>query len=195
MSKNKEFSNTSAQRYSLALYELSNEENSLETIENNSLTILKLISSCKDFNKFIKDPTGNQKDLILVMNKISDNFKIDKLFNRFLIFLIKKRRFFYLEKILKNFIEICSEKRGEIKAEIESAKALSNEEINKINEDIVKNFSSKINLQYKHNESLIGGLILKVGSIMIDNSIKKKLQQIENRMMEAWDGNKSLWSN
>ncbi len=185
MSKNKEFSNTSAQRYSLALYELSNEENSLETIENNSLTILKLISSCKDFNKFIKDPTGNQKDLILVMNKISDNFKIDKLFNRFLIFLIKKRRFFYLEKILKNFIEICSEKRGEIKAEIESAKALSNEEINKINEDIVKNFSSKINLQYKHNESLIGGLILKVGSIMIDNSIKKKLQQIENRMMEA----------
>jgi len=92
LSKNKGFSNTSAQRYSLALYELSYEENSLETIENNSLAILKLISLSKDFNKFIKDPTGNQKDLILVVNKISDNFKLAKLLNKFLIF----RYFFYL---------------------------------------------------------------------------------------------------
>ena len=133
MSKNKGFSNTSAQRYSLALYELSSEANSLNIVEEYSLAFLKLINLNKDFNNLIKDPTVNQENLILVINKISDAFKIDHLLKSFLIFLIKKRRFFYLEKILKSFIEICSEKRGEINAEIKSAKELSNDEIKKIN--------------------------------------------------------------
>ncbi len=100
-------------------------------------------------------------------------------------FLIVKRRFFYLEKILKSFIEICSEKRGEIKAEIQSAKELTSDEINKITEDLTKNFSSKMKLNYKYDKSLIGGLIVKIGSTMVDTSIKNKLQQIENRMIEA----------
>ena len=185
MSKKSGFSITSSQRYSLALYELSNEANSLDNVEQHSLAILKLINSSKDFNNLIKNPTVNQEELILVINKISDNFKINTLFKNFMIFLIKKRRFFYLEKILKNFIDVCSDKRGEIKAEIQSAKELSNEEIDKMTDDLTKNFSSKIKLNYKYDESLIGGLIIKIGSTMVDTSIKNKLQQIENRMIEA----------
>ena len=69
-----------------------------------------------------------------------------------MIFLIKTRRFFYLENILKSFIEICSKKRGEIKAEIRSAKELSNEEIDKITEDLAKNFSSKMKLKEKSDK-------------------------------------------
>ena len=64
-------------------------------------------------------------------------------------------------------------------------KELSNEEIAKITEELTKNFSSKIKLNYKHDESLIGGLVVQVGSTMVDTSIKNKLQQIENRMIEA----------
>ena len=185
MSKNKGFSSTSAQRYSLALYELSDEAKSLEIVEQHSLAILKLIKSSKDLNKLIKDPTGNQEDLIAMISKFSENYKIENLLKNFMIFLIKKRRFFYLEKILKSFTEICSEKRGEIKAEIQSAKELSNDEVKKITEDLAKNFSSKMKLNYKYDKSLIGGLIIKIGSIMIDTSIKNKLQQIQNRMIEA----------
>ena len=185
MSKNKGFSNTSAQRYSLALYELSNEANSLEVVEQHTTAILNLINSSKDFNNLIKDPTGNQENLILVIKKISENFKITDLIKNFMIFLVKKRRFYYLEKILKNFIEICSEKRGEIKAEIKSAKELSSDEIKKITEDLAKNFSSKMKLNYNYDKSLIGGLIVKIGSTMVDTSIKTKLQQIENKMIEA----------
>ncbi len=185
MSKNKGFSNTSAQRYSLALYELSTEANSLENIEKHSVAVLKLIDSSKDFNDLIKDPTENQENLISIVNKISENFKLDNLLKNFMNFLIKKRRFFYIEKILKNFIDICSEKRGEIKGEIQSAKELSNEEIKKITEELAKNFSSKMKLNYKHDKSLIGGLIVKIGSTMVDTSIKNKLQKIENRMIEA----------
>jgi F-type H+-transporting ATPase subunit delta len=88
-------------------------------------------------------------------------------------------------KILKSFIEICSQKRGELKAELKSAKELSSDEISKITDELTENFSSKIKLNYKYEESLIGGLIIQVGSIMVDTSIKNKLQQIENRMIEA----------
>ena len=185
MSKNKGFSNTSAQRYSLALYELSTEANSLENIEQHSIAVLNLIDSSKDFNDLIKDPTENQENLISIVNKISENFKLDNLLKNFMNFLIKKRRFFYIEKILKNFIDICSEKRGEIKGEIQSAKELSNEEIKKITDELAKNFSSKMKLNYKHDKSLIGGLIVKIGSTMVDTSIKNKLQKIENRMIKA----------
>ena len=185
LSKNKEFSITSAQRYSLALYELSSESSSLKTIEQHSLAILKLIYTSDDFNNLIKDPTGNKENLILVINKICENFKIHDLLKNFMKYLILKRRFFYLEKILKSFIETCSKKRGELKAELKSAKELSNEEINKITNELTKNFSSKIKLNYKHEKSLIGGLVVQVGSTMVDTSIKNKLQQIENRMIEA----------
>jgi F-type H+-transporting ATPase subunit delta len=185
LSKNKGFSITSAERYSLALYELANESNLLEQVEDQSLSILDLISSSKDFSNLIKDPTSSQEDLLKVINNISENNKFENLLKNFLSFLITKRRFFYVEQILKSFIETCSKKRGELKAELKSAKELSSEEITKITDELTQNFSSKIKLNYKHDISLIGGLVVQVGSTMVDTSIKNKLQQIENRMIEA----------
>ena len=185
MSKDTGFSITSAERYSLALYELSTESNVTSQIEEQSLSILKLLEQSQDFSNLIKDPTISQDDLLKVVNTISENYKFDQLLKNFLSFLIQKRRFFFVERILKSFIEICSEKRGELKAELKSAKELSNDEITQITEELTKNFSSKIKLNYKHDESLIGGLVVQVGSTMVDTSIKSKLQQIENRMIEA----------
>jgi F-type H+-transporting ATPase subunit delta len=185
LSKDKGFSITSASRYSLALYELANESNLLVQIEDQCLSIINLILNNKDFSNLIKDPTNNKEDLLKVINKISDDNKFEALLKNFLSFLISKRRFFYVEDILNNFIETCSQKRGEMKAELKSAKELSGDEISKINEELSQNFSSKIKLSYKHDKSLIGGLILQVESTMVDTSIKNKLQQIENRMIEA----------
>ena len=185
LSKSKGFSITSAERYSLALYELASENNVLAQVEGQSLSILNLISSSKDFSNLIKDPTSNQKDLLKVINNISDNNDFESILKKFLSFLVTKRRFFYVKQILKSFIETCSQKRGELKAELKSAKELSSAEISKIKDELTKNFSSKIKLNYKRDESLIGGLIVQVGSTMVDTSIKNKLQQIENRMIEA----------
>ena len=185
LSKDTGFSITSAERYSLALFELSEENNLLSQIEDQSSSILNLIEQSEDFSNLIKDPTTSQEDLLKVINTISENNKFESLFKNFLSFLIQKRRFFFVERILKSFIEICSRKRGELKAELKSAKQLSNEEIAKITEELTKNFSSKIKLNYKHDESLIGGLVVQVGSTMVDTSIKNKLQQIENTMIEA----------
>ena len=185
MGKNKGFSDTSANRYSLALYELASEASVITKVEENSNRFLELISNSKDFRNLIKDPTLSQEILKNVVNKISENFNLETLFKNFLNFLILKRRFFYIQQILISFNEICSEKKGELKAEIKSAKDLSQQEINKITEELSNTFKSKIKLNYNHDESLIGGLVVQVGSTMIDTSIKSKLQQIENRMIEA----------
>ena len=185
MSKSKGFSDTSASRYSLALYELSAEAKVLNEVENQSSSIINLISSSGDFKTLIKDPTIKKEDQLNVILKISNYYKLNNLLTKFLSFLISKRRFFYLEEILNNFIETCSRKRGEVKAELIAAKELKESEINTIKEDLTKNLNSKIKLNYKYDPSLIGGLIVQVGSTMVDTSIKNKLQQIENRMIEA----------
>ena len=185
MSKNRGFSETSANRYSLALYELAVEVNELSEIEVHSASIIDLITSSKDFNSLIQDPTNNKEEQLNALSKISEQFKLNLLLTKFLSFLISKRRFFYVDKILKSFVETCSIKKGELKAELTSAKDLTEKEVDSIKEELIKNFSSKIKLNYKHDPSLIGGLVVQVGSTMVDTSIKNKLQQIENRMIEA----------
>ena len=185
LSKNKGISLITAERYSLALYELASESNLVKQIEDQSISILNLIASNKDFSILIKNPTNTQEDMLKIINSISENNKFESLFKNFLNFLIIKRRFFYVEKILQSFIETCSKKRGELKAELKSAKELSSNEITKITDELTQNFKFKIKLNYKHDKSLIGGLIMQVGSIMVDTSIKNKLQQIKNRMIEA----------
>ena len=185
MSKNTGFSITSAERYSLALFELSEENDLLRQIEDQSQSILNLINQSENFSNFIKDPTTSQADLLKVVNKIAKDNKFEILLKNFLSFLIQKRRFFFIERILKSFIGICSKKRGELKAKLRSAKNLSNDEISKIKDELSKNFTSKIKLNYIYDESLIGGLIVQVGSIMIDTSIKNKLQKLEKKMIEA----------
>ena len=164
---------------------MASENNVLSQVEDQSSSLLNLISLSKDFSNLIKDPTNSQEDLLKVIENISNDNKFESLLKNFLKFLVIKRRFFYVEQILKNFIETCSQKRGELKAELKSAKELSRDEISTITDELTKNFSSKIKLNYRYDESLIGGLVLQVGSTMVDTSIKNKLQQIENRMIEA----------
>jgi F-type H+-transporting ATPase subunit delta len=86
LSKNKVFSITSTERYSLALYELAKESKVLAEIEDQSLSILNLILSNKDFSNLIKDPTNNQDDLLKVIYSISDNNKFEGLLKKFLSF-------------------------------------------------------------------------------------------------------------
>ena len=169
----------------MALYELASEKNLLKEIEVNSSTFLNLISSNIEFDNIIKDPTLSRDVLINIIDKISGISSLEGLFKNFLNFLVTKRRFFYVEKILKSFLEICSKKRGELKAEIKSAKELSKNEIEKITHELSSNFNSKIKLNYKYDQNLIGGLVVQVGSTMIDTSIKSKLQQIKTKMIEA----------
>ncbi len=185
MSDKNRFSDSSAKSYSQALYELATEERKLNDIEEHTISIIKLISQSEDFNSLIKDPTNKQEDQLKVINIIFEKFKLNNLLKKFLNFLVMKRRFFYVEKILKDFLMICSKNRGEISAKLIVAKELDENQINKIKNELSQNFGSNVKLNYNYDPDLIGGLIMQVESVMIDTSIKNKLQQIENKMIEA----------
>ena len=185
MSKNKTFSDTAASRYSLALYELAEEEKNVQEIEDQSSAVVKLLDNSEDFESIIKNPTNKKEDQINVINKIAENYKFNILLKNFLCFLVEKRRLFFLKNILVKFIDICSQKRGEVKAKLVAAKKLSNEEIEKIKNELSNDITNKIKLEYKQDPSLIGGLIIQIGSAMIDTSIKSKLKQLENKMIGA----------
>ena len=88
MSKNKNFSDTSVGRYSLALYELSEENKNTEEIENNSLSLIKLITGSKELSDIIKDPTNKREDLYILIKKISEIYNL----NQLLIKLWKKKK-------------------------------------------------------------------------------------------------------
>ena len=185
MSDKNRLSDSSAKSYSQALYELASEEKKLNDVEEHTISIIKLISQSEDFNSLIKDPTNKQEDQLKAINMIFEKFNLNSLLKKFLNFLVMKRRFFYVEKILKYFVTICSKNRGEISAKLIVAKKLNENEINKIKDELSKNFGSDVKLNYSYNPDLIAGLIMQVESIMIDTSIKNKLQQIENKMIEA----------
>ena len=183
MSKNNTFSDTAANRYSLALYELAKESKSVQEIEDQSSALIKLVNESKDFELIVRNPTNKKEDQINVINKISELYNFNILLKKFLCFLVEKRRLFFLQNILRNFVDICSHKRGEVKAKLVAAKQLNNDEVNKIKDELSKDFTNKVKLDYKYDPSLIGGLIIQVGSVMIDTSIKSKLKQLENKMI------------
>ena len=182
---NTNLSFTTYNSYAQALFELSSENNNLSEIEDQVKGILKMISENVEFQDLIKDPTNKIEELENVINLISEQFKFNQLLKKFMVFVISKRRFFYIEKILSDFLLICSNSRGEMHAEISSARDLNENEINKVKSELMETFGSNIKLNYKYDPSLIGGLIIKVGSTMIDTSIKNKLQKIEKKMIEA----------
>ena len=96
-----------------------------------------------------------------------------------------KNRLFYLSNIIESFLNLVSNSKGELKAKLISSKKLSQDEKKKIQKDLSKNFKSSLNLDYIYDSDLIAGLIIQIGSVMIDTSIKTKLKKLEKNMLEA----------
>ena len=161
------------------------EDNVINEVESEINSILKLIIENLEFKNLIKNPTISQENQSKAINAIFQKYKINNLLIKFLNFLVSKRRLFFVEKIFKDFLIICSNERGEIIAKLSAAKKLNDNEIEDIKKSLTENFGTNLKLNFKHNPDLVGGLVIQVGSIMIDSSIKNKLQQIENRMLEA----------
>ena len=184
MNKNKSFSTETSDRYALALFELSEENSKLDIVEKNIGELLELYNSDDDIQNFIKNPTETIDDQLNLVSKISEIMKFDLNLKNFLSFLVTKRRIFFLKKIINSFLKLCSNKRGELTANLISSKKLSNEELKNISLELSKSIGSKITFNYKVDEELIGGLKIQLGSLMIDSSIKNKLKKYEQLMIE-----------
>ena len=133
---------------------------------------------------FTQNPTKSINIQNSVIDLISKKLDFSKNTNNFLLLLVKKRRIFFVKKILESFLRLCSKKRGEIKASLISSKELSATELESISKELSLSMGSKIKFDYKVNKDLIGGLKLQLGSFMIDTSIKNKLKKYEQVMLE-----------
>ena len=184
MSSNKSFSTETSERYGLALFEVANESSEIETIENDTKDLLEIYNSNKDLENFVNNPTHSFSNQLKVINNISEKMKFSKILKNFLSVLVTKRRIFFLKKIILSFLKLCSIRKGELSATLISSKKLTSDEIINISNELSKTIGSKINFNYQVDQNLIGGLKIQLGSLMIDTSIKNKLQKYQKAMLE-----------
>ena len=184
MSSNKSFSSETANRYALALYELAEENSELQVVERDAKELLVIYNTSDDLKNFLMNPTQSQSNQLEVLNKITNEMNLSKLVKNFLSILITKRRIFFLNNIFLNFLSLVSKKKGELKASLISSKNLTNEEIKNLNTELSKVMETSVSLNYKVDETLIGGLKMQIGSLMVDTSLKNKLKKYEQIMLE-----------
>ena len=185
MSSNSKFSNSTSKSYALALYELAKENSEIEKIEEDIKNLNKLLDENINFKEIILNPTVDKEDKGKVLSEISKLYNFCETLHSFLGFVSKKNRLFFISKIIESFLNLISKNKGELNAKLISSKELSTEEQKEIEKELSENFKSKLNIQYKYDPDLIGGLIIQVGSIMVDTSIKTKLKKLEKNMLEA----------
>ena len=185
MSTNKSFSTETSKRYARALFEVANESSELVKTENSLIEFLNIYDSSFELVNFLKNPTQSNKNQLEAINIISNKLTFSKNLNNFMSLLVKKKRIFFVKKIIQNFLKLCSEKRNELKASLVSSKTLSEEELNEISSQFSQSIGSKIKFEYRVDESLIGGVKIQLGSLMVDTSIKNKLNKYKQLMLES----------
>ena len=179
------FSNSTSKSYALALYELSKENSEIDKVEAEMKSFRQLLNESSDFKEMILSPTVSKEDKKNVIFIITDKNNFSLNLKKFLGFVALKNRLFYLDKIIESFLNLVSNTKGELKAKLISSKKLSEAERQKIQTDLSKDFKSSLNLDYTYDPDLIAGLIIQIGSVMIDTSIKTKLKKLEKNMLEA----------
>ncbi len=184
MSGVKTFSNETSERYALALFELASENSEIDSIEKNISFLLMICEKNLEFNNFLKNPTHQIEIQVKIFNEISKIMSLNKTLSNFLQLIINKRRIYFLDKILEKFIKLSSKRKGKIDATLISSKELSQSERSKMDEEISKVIKSKIDFTYKTDKSLISGVKIQVGSLLIDTSVSNKLKRIKQTMIE-----------
>tara|TARA_B100001123_G_C14690701_1_gene781207 strand:- start:3 stop:560 length:558 start_codon:yes stop_codon:yes gene_type:complete len=179
------FSNSTSKSYALAVYELAKENSELNKVENEMKSLQILLNQSTDFRKMILDPTITKEEKNNAITKIASQYNFCQTLKKFLGFLTIKNRLFFLYQIIDNFLNFISSSKGQLKAKLISAKELSKEELEKISSELSKDFKSVLNIDYKYDPDLIGGLTIQVGSVMVDTSIKTKLNKLEKNMLET----------
>ena len=184
MSTNKSFSTETSERYSRALFEVSQETSDLDKTERDIKNFQSLYGLSYEIKNFFKNPTQSTSAQINVINLLTEKLSFSKNLKNFFLLLIEKRRIFFVQKIFDSFLKLCSKKRGEVKASLISSKELSESELEKISKTLSEAMKSKLKFDYKVDKDLIGGLQLQLGSFMIDTSIKSKLKKYELAMLQ-----------
>ena len=173
-------------RYINALYELCDEAKNLKKITQDFEKFIKLVEDNKNLNNLLFSPTVGKTNQGKVLNDILKKAKADKLTINFCGVLCRNGRVNLITKIMKEFLNEVARRRGEILVEVFSPYKLDKKEEDDLKKIILNKTNGKnISLLTHIDSSLLGGLIVKYGSKMIDTSIRTKLNNLELAMKGA----------
>ena len=174
-----------AKRYATAVFELCKEQKNLDMLESNVDSIGSLIIDSEDFRTFLVSPLLTREDQSRAILEIAKKLKLLKVMSNFLSLIAVKRRLFILSYFVKESRLLISDEKGEITAEVTTARGLTDEQKEEVVKMLSHSTGKKVKLFSIIDSALIGGLIVKVGSKMLDTSIRAKLISLQSTMKEV----------
>ncbi len=172
-----------AGRYATALYDLAEAESRLEAIVDDINALAGMIADSDDLLRLLRSPVISGKDQANAMAALSEKAGFDDLTRRFIGVVAANRRLFVLPDMISVFKELLAFHRGEASAEVTSATALSETQIKALSESLKKAVGSTVAVETVVDPDLLGGLVVKIGSRMVDSSLRTKLQQLRLAMI------------
>ena len=174
-----------AQPYASALFDLAREQGQVERVESDLGSISGLVGESADFSRFLRSPVISGDDKATAMDAILARANASPTVANFIKVVARNGRLFALPTIIAVFRALAAEARGEVSAEVTSANPLSREQVANLADTLKAKIGKTVTLQERVDPSLIGGLIVKVGSRMIDSSLKTKLTAMKIAMKEV----------
>ncbi len=174
-----------AQRYATAVFELAKEAKKVKAVETDLTALQDAMNSSDDLRALIHSPIYTREEHAVAISALAKKMKLSPMMVNTVALMAQKRRLFVLPQLVQTLRDIIAEDKGEVTADVISAKALTKTQADKLAASLKKTTGKTVTLHQSVDETLIGGLIVKVGSKMIDTSIRSKLNSLQNVMKEV----------
>ena len=185
MSEPASISSGIAARYAQAVFELAQEQGHLDKLENDIQILKEVLSQSVDLMSLINSPVYSREAQSKAVLAVAAKMKLTKTMSNTLGLMASKRRLFVVPALLDRLSGLIAEHKGEVSAEVTSAKALTKAQSEKLSKAISARVGKDVKINATVDEGIIGGLVVKVGSRMIDTSIRSKLNSLQNVMKEV----------
>jgi F-type H+-transporting ATPase subunit delta len=171
-----------AARYAAALFELADEQKQIDQVAGDLVALKTMIGDSAELRTLLRSPVLSRDEQRRAIAAVTEKAGLSQLVRRFTGLVAQNRRLFVLPDMIDAFLAELANRRGEMRAEVTSAQALSERQKEALAEAIKRVVGGKIAVDVKVDPGLIGGMIVKVGSRMIDSSLKTKLQRLQLAM-------------
>ena len=185
MSNDTSLTMDAAFRYANALFSLAKETNSVEKYEKDLDKVLEPVKADENLAGFVKSPLHSRKTQISVMESIGKKLNLSKEVNNTILLMASKRRLFALASMITHFKELCRKHRNEIIVEVSSAYELTNSLREKMKKTISSNIDREVVIKENCDPTLLGGLVVKIGSRMIDTSLRTRIVKLKSNLREV----------
>ena len=174
-----------AQRYATAIFEISRDNKDLGSLESGIDDLSSALADSDDLRDLIQSPVYSRDEQGKAVAALATKMNLPTVLKNSLGLMAEKRRLFVLPQLIAQLRDLIAAENGEVTADVTSAKALTKAQETKLSKVLSAQVGKDVKLNAAVDESLIGGLIVKVGSKMIDTSVKSKLASLQNAMKEV----------